>query len=439
MILFDGRANDPILRVAAGGGVAVPAVTADTSASETTVAWPEFLPDGKHFLYMVSGKQNSLMLGKLDSKEKRELFPCDSRVQYAAPGYLLFSRGGTLVAQPFDARSGKVRGDPVPLAEQVLTNVVGGADFSASATGVLAYSRQAGQQGRMVKLDRGGREISSMSVAGDMLIPALSPDEKKLALRIRDAQTRTRDIWVIDLARSVASRLTFGAQNENHPVWSPDGSRVLYYSDAPGAGGLCVQNASGAGQIERVLESASETIPTSWSRDGRFVLYQAIAPQTKTDVWILPMSGERKARPLLNGPYDEGAARVSPDGRWIAYTSNESGRDEVYVQTFPDPGGKWQVSTRGGSDPVWRGDGRELYYLSADQQILSMPVSAAATFEVSLPQPLFPIRVMFPNGITRHYDVNADGSTFYAIGPLEGEAVGTTTVVVNWPADLGRK
>ncbi len=439
VILFDGRDADPLLRVSAGGGVPVPEMARDSVAGEIAVGWPEFLPDGRQYLFLSIGAKSVLKLGRLGSKTTRELFPCDSRVQYVDPGFLLFSRGGTLVAQPFDPRAGKVIGDPIPVAEQVITNAVGGADFSSSTNGVLAYATRSGLLGRLVALDRAGRQMGTLSGDADMLHPALSPDGRRVALRIRDLQATTRDIWVTDLARRVSSRLTFGARNENYPLWSPDGNRVLYYADAADAQGLTVQPASGAGRSELLLPTTFEVVATDWTRDGRFVVYETPAGPNRQDVWLLPLAGDRKPVPFLTGPYDESQARVSPDGRWLAYTSDESGRPEVYVQSFPEPGGKWQISTRGGSDPAWRADSRELFYISSDQQMMAMPVTAAPALEVVVPQVLFPIRVLQPVGPRNHYDVSRDGQTFYVVAPLQGGSVGTTTVVVNWPESIQRR
>jgi Tol biopolymer transport system component len=217
-------------------------------------------------------------------------------------------------------------------------------------------------------------------------------------------------------------------------VWSPEGTRILYYSSAADAAGLHVQPATGAGRSERVLAgSGGELVPTDWSRDGRFIFYDASSDRTRQDVWVLPMTGDRKPYPFLSGPFDESQARISPDGRWLAYTSDESGRTEIYVQSFPEPGGKWQVSTNGGSDPCWRPDGGELFYLSSDQQLMSMPVaSSSTTFEVVIPQALFPIRVVLPVGPRNHYAVTPDGQAFYAVTPIQGGSVGTTTVMVHW-------
>ena len=434
IIVFDGRGNDPLLKVPAGGGVAVPAVSRDTTRGETAVGWPEFLPGGRYFVYLSAGQRSMLRVCDIESGELHDLLPCDSRAVYAEPGYLLFSRNGTLVAQQFDARARKLKGDPVPVAEQVLTNAVGGADFSVSDNGVLAFAARGGSLGQIVKLDRSGRLTGTLSTPGDILVPSMSPDEKRIAVRIRDIATGTRDIWVLDIAREVASRLTFDPRNENYPVWSPDGTRIAYYSGSAEGTGIYVQPSTGAGRSENILPSAgAELVLTDWSRDGRFLFYESASDRTRQDLWVLPMTGERKPYAFLTGPYDETQGRLSPDGRWLAYSSDESGRYEVYVQSFPEPGGKWQVSTNGGSDPRWRADGSELLYLSSDQQLMSMPLAKApAPFEVVIPRSLFPIRVLAPAGPPSHYVVTEDGQTIYAVAPLQGGAVGTTNVVVHW-------
>ncbi len=441
VILFDGRGEDPLYMVAAGGGVPVALMARDSAQGETAVGWPEFLPDGRHFLFLTTGRKSMLRVGDIESKQTRELFPCDSRAQYAQPGFILLSRNGTLVAQPFDARSRKTQGDPVPVAEQVLTNSVGGADFSVSDNGVLAFASRGGALGQVTQLDRSGRTVATLSGNLDVLAPALSPDGRRIAVRMRDLSTSTRDIWVLDIARGVSSRLTFDPRNENYPVWSPDGSQLLYYSDVADAPGLHVRPATGAGRSERVLASTGgEYVTSDWSRDGRLAFFEKSSDKTRQDIWVLPMTGDRLPYPFLTGPYDETQGRISPDGRWLAYTSDESGRTEVYVQSFPEPGGKWQVSTNGGSDPCWREDGKELFYLSSDQQLMSMPLAASATtFEVVIPQSLFSVRLLLPVGPRNHYAVTPDGQRFYAITPIQGGSVGTTTVVVHWaPATRSR-
>ena len=441
VILYDGRGQDPIYRVPAGGGVPVAIVRPDSARGEVTVGWPCFLPGGRHFVYLTTGRQSMLHVGDLESNKSLDLFPCDSRAVYAKPGYLLFSRNGTLVAQPFDAASRKVKGDPVPIAEQVLTNAVGGADFSVSGNGVLAFAARGGSLGQVQEFNREGRVTATLAEGVDALNPALSPDGRRLALRFRDAATATRDVWVIDVARKIASRLTFEPTNENYPVWSPDGSQILYFQDARSNAGLQLQAASGAGRGERILPSSGgEYVVDDWSRDGGHVFYETTSEKTRQDVWVLPMTGDRKPFPYLTGPFDETQARISPNGRWLAYMSDESGRSEVYVQSFPDARGKWQVSNNGGQDPVWRGDGTELFYLSTDQQLMTMPVDPkAASFEVVIPKVVFPIRVLVPVGARNHYGVSSDGQRFYVVAPLAGRSVGTTNVVVHWTPEVRRR
>ena len=240
------------------------------------------------------------------------------------------------------------------------------------------------------------------------------------------------------MARNVSSRLTFEPENENYPVWSPDGDSVLYYSDDRNAPGLYVRRSTGAGRGVKILDSKPELVPTDWSRDGRYVTYYVTAG-SREDIWILPMTGDRKPLKLLGDPFSELEGRISPDGRWIAYASDETGRYEVYVQSFPESGGKWQISARGGTDPAWRADGKELFYIGSDQRMMTMPITQSATFEVVSPEQLFPVRVLIPAGPRNHYAVTADGQTFYVVAPLEGEAVSTTTVVVNWPQELQKK
>jgi eukaryotic-like serine/threonine-protein kinase len=441
LIVFDGRGEDPLLAVSAGGGVAVPLVARDTSRGENAVGWPEFLPGGRKLLYLSTGQRSTLRVLDVDSKKSQELFACDSRAVYADPGFLLFSRNGTLVAQPFDGRAGKAKGDAVPVAEQVITNAVGGADFSVSDNGVLAFAARGGALGQVVRLDRTGRVTATLTSALDVLGPVLSPDGRRIAARVRDLATSTRDIWILDIAREVTSRLTFDPANENYPVWSPDGRQVAYFHTGGAARGIHVQSASGAGRSERVLPSSGvEFILDDWSRDGRHIFYNLTAEGTRQDIWVLPLSGDRKPFPYIASPFDQSQARISPDGRWVAYTSDESGRSEVYVQSFPDPGGKWQVSNTGGSDPCWRGDGRELYYLSSDQKLMSMPTAPGAeSFEVVIPQVLFPIRVLVPVGARNHYAATDDGQTFYSVAPMSGGSVGTTNVVVHWTPDIRKR
>src|SRR5262245_11028079 len=248
VILYDGGTGDPIRRVSSSGGIPAVAVVGDSAKNEQ-VGWPYFLPDGKHYLFLEI-TSHTLRVGTVGSKEVRDLGPCDSRAEYTPPGYILFVRNGTLVAQRFDAGALKLKGEPFPVVEPVRTAPSGGADFSASQDGILIYASGNAQTGRLVWVDRGGREIETIQANGveNFHNPALSPDGKRLAIRVIDAVTRKRDLWLIDLARGVPSRFTFDPNNENHALWSPDGKDILYWSDAKGAAGLYLKSASRAGE-----------------------------------------------------------------------------------------------------------------------------------------------------------------------------------------------
>jgi Tol biopolymer transport system component len=441
VILYDGGTSDPIKRVSASGGVPVPAALPDT-ARHLGVGWPTFLPDGRHFVYMVIGDKSGLRIGKLDSKEFKDICPADSRAEFAPPGYLLFLRGGSLVAQPFDERALKLKGEPFPVAEPVRGSPNGGGDFSVSRDGALVYAAGAGQRGRLVWAGRDGKlqEIEGTTNIPTLLNLALSPDTRRVAVRVMDPQVRTRDIWLVDLARGVTSRFTFEPSNQNHPLWAADGSRVLYFSDASEARGIHLKSASGAGGDELLLKSNEDLVPTDWSRDGRYVIYEMAKATGNNEVWALPTFGERKPFPFLQAQFNQFGGRLSPDGRWLAYASDESGRPEVYVQTFPEHGGKWQISTNGGMDPRWRGDGKELFYLSADQRLMTVSIVTTPAFEADVPKPLFPVQVMFPGlGLRTHYDVTADGQRFLLVSPLGSETLAGTQVVLNWTAEARRK
>jgi len=437
VILYDGATNDPIYRVSASGGIPAPAVLAD-SVHNVAVGWPSFLPDGKHFIYMALGEKSSLKVGSLSSKDTRDLGPAESRAEYAPPGYLLFMRGGSLVAQPFDARALKLTGEPFPVAEPVRASPNGGGDFSASNNGALTYVAGAGQSGRLVWVGRDARleEIPGTGNIPTLLNPALSPDARRVAVRVTDPQVRTRDIWLLDLTRGVTSRFTFEPSNENHPLWSADGSRILYYSDGAATRGLHIKSATGAGGDELVLKTTADVTCTDWSKDGRYVIYEQAPVTGHSEIWALPTFGDRKPFVFLQAGFNQMQGALSPDGKWLAYMSDESGRPEVYVQTFPEHSGKWQISTGGGMDPHWRGDGKELYYLSNDQRMMAVTIRTTPAFEADVPAALFPVQVLFPGfGPRTHYAVTADGQRFLLAAPLGSQTQGGSQVVLNWAAE----
>lgn len=434
VILFDGSDVMPIQRVPASGGVPALAVKADRDRKETTVAWPEFLPDGRHFTYLalhVKADEAVNRIACLDSAENRQLAPGQTAAVYAAPGFLLMGRDHTLVAQPFNASSLKFTGEPVPLAEHLPTDESGLAKFSASRDGLLVY--QTGEAGtRFLVVDRGGKEVETLGEPGDYANPAYAPGRDRLAYDAVDPRTRTRDLWIRDVKRGVKSRFTLGAGGAGFPLWSPDGRRIVYTKGKD----LYVKDVDGQGQPQLLLTSGDLLIACDWSRDGRYLAYLDQAKDTAWDIWILPMTGEPKPFPFLKTASNEMLPRFSPDGRFMAFISDESGSYEVYVQSFPGPGGKWQISANGGFEPVWRADGKELYFWDKDRNLTAVDVEAGPGGpRFGANRTLFRARFGTTNGRNR-YLPSADGKQFLTVAPLGRDAMVPTTVVVGWNADL---
>ncbi len=439
VILFDGTGADPLYRVAAVGGTRVAAVKLDAARKETSVGWPQFLPDGKHFLYLVTGEKsedNAYWIGSIDSNEKKKLAPAQTLVTYAPPGYLLFVRDRTLVAQPFDAKTLKITGEPVPLAEKIGTDNVGLARFSVSRNGVLAY-RTGESGGRLLWRDRSGRELDALGDPADYTNPTLSPSGDRVAFNVNDARSNKGDVWIRDLARGITSRFSLGPGNNYRPLWSPDGGMIVFSSDRGGTVDLYEKPTKGSGEEKLLLHSDEPKSAASWTRDGKYIGYASRNEKTVWDLWALPTFGDRKPIPIAVSPFVEMVPMFSPDGRLVAYQSTESGREEIYVQTFPDAGGKWQVSNGGGSDPSWRSDGKELYYRSPDQKLMSVEIRAGGDFQPGVPQALFTIRVR-PGNPRNKYAPSLDGQRFLVAAPLGRDAMSPTTIVLNWPAGLGR-
>ncbi len=437
VILFDGTGTDPIYRVAAAGGAKVAAVKLDAARKETSVGWPEFLPDGRHFLYLVNGEKpedSAYWIGSLDSNERKMLAPAQTLVTYAPPGYLLFVREKTLVAQPFDPKALKLTGEPIPLAEKIGTDNVGLARFSVSRNGVLAY-RTGESGGRLLWRDRAGRELDTLGEPGDYGNPALSPAGDRLAFNLTDSRSGKNDIWIRDLARGVNSRFSLGAGNNYRPLWSPDGAAIVFSSDRGGTTDLYEKSTRGPGEEKLLLHSDEFKFASGWTRDGRYIGYSTQNAKSFWDIWALPTFGDRKPIPIIVGPFLEIQPVFSPDGRFVAYSSTESGRAEIYVQTFPSVGGKWQVSSAGGVDPSWRGDGKELFYRSPDQKLMAVEIRGGGDFQAGIPQPLFPIRIR-PGNPRNKYLPAADGQRFLVVAPLGRDSITPTTIVLNWFAGL---
>jgi serine/threonine protein kinase/Tol biopolymer transport system component len=440
VILFAPTPNDPIYQVSAGGGEPTQVTTLDRTRLENSHRWPNFLPDGRHFIYSVLGGADTrgVYVGLLGSKEQRRVLNIpNSDALYAAPGYLLYRREATLIAQAFNGKTLQVTDDPVPIAEPVAFDAASFQTlFSVSETGMLAYSVGGSIKTQLVWVDRSGKQTGFIEESGYYFRPALSPDEKRVAVDNVDVQGN-RDIWIIELGRGNTTRFTFDPALELWPVWAPDGSRIAFSSNRAGTMNLYQRSASGTGPEEVLLQSELPKTPMDWSRDGRYLLYSVTDPKTQSDLWALPMLGDAKPFPVLQTQFNERVPRLSRDGHWIAYTSDESGGWEVYVQTFPLSGGKWQISTNGGYNPEWRGDGNELFYVSADKKMMAVEVKGeGTTFQRGVPKALFDLRIPNFFDIRARFAVTADGQKFL-INNLVGEnSAAPIAIVLNWTADL---
>jgi eukaryotic-like serine/threonine-protein kinase len=440
VIVFAPTVPSALYRVSSSGGTAAPLTELDLANGEISHRDPMFLPDARHFLFFVQGTEGKqgIYLGSLDSKDRPLLLAGTSSGAYAPPGYLLFVREGTLMAQRFDTENFRLTGEASPVADTVGFYNASTGTFSVSENGVLAHSLgNTADQRQLAWFDRSGKLIERIGSAAPIFDVALSTDRKRAAV-----QWGNNDMWVVDLVRGgIASRLTFDPTVEDWPVWSPDG-QVLFNSTMGGAGDLYSKASSGAGEEVLVLKSAAPKRPTDWSHDGRFIVYDSDDPKTRADIWVLPLFGEKKPEPILRTPFSEQHGRLSPDGKWIAYISDESGRPEVYVQSFPPSGGKWQVSTNGGFTPRWRGDGRELYYLTLERTIMAVDVNPTEpAFEVQQAKPLFvaPVDVVSAAAGNR-FDVTADGQRFLINAPVENTTSASLgiVVVINWTAGLNK-
>jgi Tol biopolymer transport system component/tRNA A-37 threonylcarbamoyl transferase component Bud32 len=443
-VIIYGVRDGPLFKVSAAGGAATQLTKFDASRREGTHRWPWFLPDGRRFLYMAGptgndNQANTIFLGSLDSDDKRLVVNASSSPQYAS-GYLLFRREASLMAQPFDPKRGQTTGDAFPITDQVRFDAgVSRGIFSASDNGILVYQTGTTQSGsQMLWLDRTGKNLGMVGTVGLNYTLRVAPDAQRLAVSAFDTGSSNLDVWVYEVARGIKTRFTFDAARDLFPTWSPDGTQVAFSSEREGKRRLFVKRADGSAPEELLLDSLAQDSPTDWSPDGKYLAFWHRESQTKTgyDIWILPMTGERKPYPFLQGEFNESEAVFSPDGHWMAYISDESGRTEVYVAPFPGPGGKWQASTAGGRTPRWRKDGRELYYLAPDDKMMAVDVGEkGAGLQLGIAHPLFQAHVP---PLAAMYDVSRDGRFLLnSIG--EDKTATPLTLVVNWTAELKKK
>ncbi len=439
VILF-GMDSGPLQRVSAAGGPPTPVFTLDESRKETSQYWPSFLPDGRHFLYQSwNGRsEDSAICGaSLDGTKRKLLLKNDSNTAYAPPGYLLFARETVVMAQSFDATSLQLSGEPFPVAEQVTySGQYSYSNFSVSPNGVMVFWGGIVTTQQLRWFDRAGKQLGVVGPPGDYNDIVLSPDEKRAA--VQRLEGGNSDIWLIDLARGLPSRFTFDTAAEDDPVWSSDGTQVIFSSEREGPFNIYRKVSSGANHEELLFKSDGGKQTTDWSPDGRFVLFDHYTTIGGTDIWVLPLFGDGKPYPLLHADFQEGQAHFSPDGRWFAYTSNESGRPEVYIQSFPQSGGQWQISTGGGAQPHWRKDGKELFYITTDRRMMAVDLKLGSTLEAGTPKALFQTQVVRFEAPNR-YAVSGDGQRFLINSPVEEVSQTPITVILNWTAGLKRQ
>ena len=436
VIVFAPDTQSPLMRVPVSGGTAVQVTHLETPRY-TSHRWPFFLPDGKHFVYLAinhdpsKSENNTLYYASLDGKENRALFRSQSNAIYA-DGYLLFGRGDQLMAQVFDPAGGSLTGEPQTVARGIVDDATTWhVDASASEQGLLIVGNGASGDWQLVWVDRTTKAITTVAdKIFNMRLARISPQGDRVALEL---DSGTADIWVLDLVRGVRTRLTFGPVQNNNPVWSPDGKWIVYNSDRNGHGNLCRKPADGSGAEEILLTDDQIVLSTDWSRDGKYIIYQR-GQLGGSDIWALPLAGERKPFLVIRHNANSGAgeAQLSPDARWLAYTSTESGGPQVYVTGFQGAQGKWQISSNGGQLPRWSRDGKELYYLDPTFDLLVVPVKQVdGALQFGTTQTII-------NGWSApdvFYDVAPDGKRIM-LDRISQQVSQSLTVVTNFTAAL---
>lgn len=443
-IVFSPTFTSGLVRISAAGGAPQPIVTPDARKGERTYRWPQVLPDGKSVLYTVGMVASPayyddapIALVSLETGKSHVVVQGASMARYLASGHLVYARAGALFAVPFDLKRGQVVGAPVPVLQGVLgVPESGAAYFAVSDDGSLAYipGRIQADVGKLVWVDRKGNVQPLPAPAQNYSRPRISPDGKRVAVGVGPAGGG--DAWVYNLERNTLTRLTFDGL-DSYPVWTPDGKRVAFGTDK-GLERIEWKAADGSSTSEPISTGSVLQIPESWTPDGGLLAFSQFGLGTRGDIWLLPVKGDRKPRPFLQTPANEYDPAFSPDGRWLAYVSEESGRGEVYVQSFPGPGGKWEVSTEGGGTAIWSHNGRELFYRNGNN-FMVVSVETQPTFSAGQPRLLFQGNFAYARDFTSDFDVSSDGQRFLMIQKAARESAPTQIdVVLNWSEELRR-
>jgi Tol biopolymer transport system component len=449
MIAFAPTNISALQQVSDAGGTLQP--VSHIEKGEASHQWPQFLPGNKALLFAASASGNSwtnaqVAVQAVGTGERRNLIQGATQPYYAASGHLVYAQGGNLMAVPFDPQRLTATGTAVPVIEGVLQfRTSGAAQYSFSGTGSLVYVSGSGQAGqrKLVWVSRNGVEQPVAAPARAYEFPRLSPDGRRVAVGITEQATQ---VWLYDLSRETLTRLTFEGSTNAGPVWTPDGKRIAFMSNKEGPLNIFWQLADGSGGLERLTTGEYGQVPDSWSPDGQLLAFHEIDPTTGGDIWVLRMGAPgtpgqaRKAQPFLRTPFSHSAPRFSRDGRWLAYISVESGRFEIYVQPYPGPGGKWQISTEGSTEPAWNPNGRELFYRSGDK-MMAVDITTQPGFAAGTPRMLFEGRYEPAPVPNVNYDVSPDGQRFLMLKPSEQTQAAPTqiNVVLNWFEELKQK
>jgi len=437
-IVYAPDIKGPLMKVPSSGGAPVPASV--LRPGELSHRFPSLFPDGRHFAYVATdGAQSVVWEGALDDATQHRAIVNGSNYALAPfRGWLFYARDRALVAQRLD-RSRNLMGPVVLIAEDVAANGLSGLLACAGSDGTVIYEHDSPYpQSQLTWVDRNGREIERVSDRGVFFCPATSHDGRRVAFDMSDPVTGMGDIWIRDLVRKRTTRLTYEPGNESAPTWSPDDKRIYYLGDSAGHDDVCDISSGGTVGGERLFIDTYAKRPTDLSPDGRWLIFNSGPNRlsTLTDIWVYSVE-EKKARPWLATPFGEANARFSPDGKWIAYQSNESGRNEIYVRAFPDSDEKWPISTGGGTMPSWRGDGREIYYVSGESRMMAVAVKPGAAFETETPVALFATELR-PH-IARQYDVTPDGSKFLLNNLVDISPPEPVTLLQNWTARFAKQ
>jgi serine/threonine protein kinase/Tol biopolymer transport system component len=448
-IIFAPHTTSSLMRVPATGGAVSELTKLNTEIGQTSHRWPSMLPDGKHVLFFGRGglsEVQGIYAASIESPQPKLIIASPvvgSFTMVDGVGFLLFVREGTLMAQRFDPDKLELSGEATPMVEDLLSfpGEVGPTAYSAfsSAGGNLVYRTGDQQTTKLVWYDRSGKALETISEPGGYHELSLSKDNTKVLFG-RNEGRGPQDVYLQDLSRGNSTRLTFDPESDATALLSPDETQVIFSSNRGSKNGLYRKSASGAGTDELLMTDENGVYPDSWSPDGKYLMYERNGgSRTKVDLWVFPITGETSAFAYLDSPFEEAHAQFSPDGRWVAYTSNESGRPEVYIQSFPIGGGKWQISTAGGDQPQWRGDGKELFYVGPDRNLVAVSIAASsATIEIGRPAILFQT-IMPLSGITddrNNYVPSKDGQRFLVNTLADTGNLQPLILVLNWAGEL---